>query len=190
MATLHDLKIDDLRDLNATLGIPNRKSRADNINQITYHLKKTYNYTGPYTVDAVNYIISKGPPISVVTPASQASDINVSVDTNKLVSDLINKGIVKPSQIGDPNHNIGKTVDNLYVTGLVNVMNYQHTDDSDEEEEDPDPATRYAGTEEEDIIYDSESSDDSSNIDSDDDCCGETPFDSDSYDDGEYGYRM
>lgn len=161
MSNLSELKIANLRDINASLGIPNRKSRLDNINQITYHLKKSYNFNGPFTVDAINDVIAKGPSIKSIDNAG--SDINVIVDQNKLVSDLVEKGILKPHQIGDPNVNINKKIEDLYITGVVNVVNYQHSDDSDqsddnEEEENPDPAARYRD-EEEDNIDDCEEDD-------------------------------
>lgn len=159
MSNLSDLKIAELRDINASLGIPNRKSRVDNVNQITYHLKKSYNFNGPFTLDAINDVIAKGPLLKAEGNIDNAgSDINVIVDQNKLVTDLVDKGILKPNQIGDPNVNINKKIEDLYITGVVNVVNYQHSDDDDqyddnEEEESPDPAARYRD-EEEDIDED------------------------------------
>lgn len=158
MTNLSELKLADLRAINALLKISNRKSIADNVAQITNHLKKNYHFEEPLTKEAITTFMATATP---VTQDVSGPDMNVNIDQNKLVEDLVRNGLVDTNQLGNPDNNINQLVESLYTKGAVNIANYQRdsdedSDDDDEEEENPDPAVRYRLEEEEEMNEDME----------------------------------
>lgn len=126
MCSLHDLKITQLRDINKQLGLSNRRSKDENVRQIIHHMKNEYLFEGPYNTSTIAKCVAEGKPSSV-----DIGDTNVHVNQNKLVRDLISKGVVKKSVLGKVNDPLPCIIDTLYLNNLISLQNYAR--DSDDE---------------------------------------------------------
>lgn len=171
MTDISSLSLAELRELNELLALSNRKSKDANVQQMIIHMKDTYGYYGPYTDQAIKETVAKGIP-AVLPSHTTDTDTNVSIDNDKLIADLIAKGIVKPSALGNPDSKLQETIEKLYHDGIIDINAYGKCEEDydiedTEEEEDPDPAQRYGERdsddpeigEEEDTEEDSEEED-------------------------------
>lgn len=154
MSSLDSLKIGVLRELNALLGLTNRRSKDENITQIVSFMIDTYRYRGPYTEELIRERVAKG------IPQEPEGDLNSFVNSDRLNSTLIASGIASEDELGDDDASTLDRLETALVNGRVRVNEIATTSSSSssesesdsEEEEDPDPAVRYRvddGSEEE-----------------------------------------
>lgn len=168
MTNITELKIEALRGLNRILGLSNRRSKDENVRQIIQHMQDVYHYNGPYTNASIRIRAEIGDISELEMP-----DTSVSVDHNKLISDLVNSGYIDVNVIGTPEDPIPGIIEELHLNGTLDLRKYRIADssedessesdvDNDEEEEDPDPAVRYSknNDEEEDVAEDDDDDDD------------------------------
>lgn len=147
MAALYDLKIDILRSINAKLGLSNRRSKDDNVNQIIHCLKTEYAYDGPYTVESIESTIAKGKPSPSTTSTSTddtkpstIEDTSVNINHDKLIADMIKNKIIKPSVLGKVNDPIPCIIETAYLKNIISLNNYinDNSESSDSDDDDDD----------------------------------------------------
>lgn len=150
MAVLSKMKIADLKAINNVIGLSNRRSKDENVTQIAEYLNSNYNITvdvDQITFEHIGLIIDEYPKIKSLDKVTKSNILSAFVSGNlpdtlsnrdKLVYELLSKGIISENDIGDPSTEL-----NINEELLEEFAEEETLTSESEEEEDPDPAVRY-----------------------------------------------